>query len=57
MTSPDKVNLTDISMPIKMPDVESWRIPFIYDIINSIGSELDLNNDELYQILWHVCTS
>ena len=57
VTSPDKVDLTDISMPIKMPDTETWRIPFIFDIINSIGNEIDLNNDDLNQILWHVCTS
>ena len=43
VTSPDKVDLTDISMPIKMLDIESRRIPFILDIINSIGNEADLN--------------
>ena len=56
VTSPDKVKLNDISMTIKMPDIESWRIPFIYDIIYSTCNDIDLNRDDINQILQYLCT-
>ena len=54
---PDQVKCNNISMPIKMPDNESWRIPFIFDIINSRDSNSVLNSDEINYILEHVCSN
>ena len=53
--SPDEVDLNKISMPIKIPDGETWRIPFIDDLLNLRGSDSDIPQDDINSILNLLC--
>ena len=57
VSSPDKVMLNNIPMPIKMPDEESWRLPFIYDLLNLRSAESDIPKDDLKYILNFLCVT
>ena len=52
----DLINVHDISMPIKTIESESWRVPFLRDLVNIRGHPCqNLTVDEVSDFIHYIC--
>ena len=52
------INIHDISMPIKTPDTELYRLPLLIDILKLRDNcPIDIEIDEVNHILNYICCS
>ena len=48
----ENINVSEISMPIKTPETETWRVPFILDLLNPIN---EISSGERDMLVNYIC--
>ena len=55
VNAPNKVNLSDISMPIKLEDSQRWRLPFLLDLLKLQNVDSDIPSGHLNDLINFIC--
>ena len=55
----DDININNIKMPIKTPETEGWRLPFVQELlpIKRGNRAVDINSTEINNYMNFICTS
>lgn len=55
----DDININNIKMPIKTPETEGWRLPFVQELlsIKRGNHAVDINSTEINNYMNFICTS
>ena len=53
----EDINIENISMPIKLEERDSWRIPFLKELLSlrSGYGEVGISKNEMQDIINHLC--
>ena len=55
-SSIENINVSEVVMPIKTPEAESWRVPFLKDLLAlREGSQSELNKNEIDTFINFIC--